>query len=57
VNNTAAQGVEFQRPLCPFPERAEYSGSGDPKDASNFQCVARIVPIDTRNVGPQKAYK
>jgi hypothetical protein len=46
VNNTPAQGVAFQRPLCPFPERGEYAGSGDPNDASNFQCVAYRNPHD-----------
>ena len=55
VNNVAAQGVAFQRPLCPFPQRAEYVGSGDPNDAANFQCVAHHG-LDPRNVGPQKAY-
>jgi hypothetical protein len=49
--------VAFQRPLCPYPERAEYAGSGDPKDAANFQCVAHHDPYDPRNIGPQKAYK
>lgn len=57
VNNTAAQGVAFQRPLCPYPERGEYAGSGDPNDASNFQCIAHHDPYDPRNMGPQKAYK
>jgi len=57
VNNTASQGVAFQRPLCPYPERGEYVGSGDPNDASNFRCVAHHDPHDPRNIGPQKAYK
>jgi len=58
LNNTAAQGVQFQRPLCPYPERGEYTGSGDPNDAANFQCVVSHGPLDPRNLGrPQKAYK
>jgi hypothetical protein len=28
VNNVPAQGVQFQRPLCPYPERGEYVGKG-----------------------------
>jgi feruloyl esterase len=28
------------RPLCPYPQVAQYSGSGDVNDASNFACVA-----------------
>lgn len=27
------------RPLCPYPEIAKYTGSGDDKDAANFVCV------------------
>ena len=56
VNNAPAQGVQFQRPLCAYPERAEYRGEGDPNDASSFQCVAHHDPFDLRNIGPQRAY-
>jgi feruloyl esterase len=27
------------RPLCPFPQVARYSGSGDPLQAANFRCA------------------
>jgi hypothetical protein len=57
VNNAPAQGVAFQRPLCPYPERGEYVGAGDPNDAASFQCVAHHDPFDPRNIGPQRAYK
>ena len=57
VNNVPAQGVQFQRPLCPYPERGEYVGKGDPNDAANFRCVAHHDPFDPRNIGPQRAYK
>ena len=56
VNNVPAQGVQFQRPLCPYPERGEYVGKGDPNDAANFRCVAHYDPFDPRNIGPQRAY-
>jgi len=56
VNNIATQGVQFQRPLCPYPERPEYVGTGDPNNAANFQCVAHHNPFDPRNIGPQRAY-
>ena len=26
------------RPLCPWPQTAQYNGSGHPEDASNFTC-------------------
>jgi len=58
VNNAPAQGVAFQRPLCPFPERAEYvKKNGDPNDAASFQCVARHDTDDPRNTGQQRAYQ
>ena len=56
VNNVAAQGVQFQRPLCPYPKRGEYKGSGDPNDASSFKCVNHFDDFDPRNLGPQVAY-
>lgn len=40
----AAQAVDGQvertRKLCPYPERAEYDGQGDPNSAASFRCVA-----------------
>ena len=38
-NNTPSQGVAFTRPLCPYPQVAEYNGAGDPNDAASFTCV------------------
>ena len=26
------------RPLCSYPEHAQYKGSGDPEDGANFMC-------------------
>jgi feruloyl esterase len=57
VNNSAAQGVQFQRPLCPYPERGEYVGEGDPNVASNFKCVVHRNDFDPRNIGKQTAYE
>ncbi len=39
VNDDPLSGVAFQRPLCPYPQIAEYSGSGDSTEASNWLCV------------------
>lgn len=33
-----SQGVEYTRPLCPYPEQAAYNGSGDPNQAASFAC-------------------
>jgi feruloyl esterase len=39
---TGAQGMT--RPLCPYPQYAEYKGSGDLKNASNWACKAPSPP-------------
>jgi len=31
------------RPLCPYPQAAEYKGSGDLKDAANWACTAPLA--------------
>ena len=35
---TGANGMT--RPLCPYPQAAEYKGSGDLKDGNNWSCKA-----------------
>ena len=57
VNNVASQGVAFQRPLCPFPQRAEYIGQGDPNNAASFACVMRPDLFDLHNIDIQRAYQ
>ena len=32
-------GRTLERPLCPYPQQAQYKGSGDPNDAANFVCA------------------
>jgi feruloyl esterase len=32
------QPAAFTRPLCPYPEEAQYKGVGDPTNAANFVC-------------------
>jgi feruloyl esterase len=38
VNDTPAQGIAFQRPLCPYPQIAIYRG-GSTVSAASFACV------------------
>ena len=38
-NNNAASGIQFQRPLCPFPQVPRLIANGDPADANSFKCV------------------
>ena len=37
----AGGAVSRTRPLCPYPQHAEYTGSGSIDDAANFACAAR----------------
>ena len=39
VNDSAAQGIAFQRPLCQFPQIAKYKGNGSTTSAASFACV------------------
>jgi feruloyl esterase len=39
TGDDAAKGIAMQRPLCPYPAVATYSGHGDSNDAANFSCV------------------
>jgi feruloyl esterase len=33
-------GSPLSRPLCPYPKLPRYKGTGDPNDATNFECAA-----------------
>ena len=36
-----ARGAAFparSRPLCAYPQHAQYKGQGNPEDAANFEC-------------------
>lgn len=37
--NPGTGAVELSRPLCRYPQHAQYLGSGDPNDAASFACV------------------
>ncbi|MDG2175536.1 MAG: tannase/feruloyl esterase family alpha/beta hydrolase [Gammaproteobacteria bacterium] len=37
--------ISLTRPLCPYPQTAQYIGSGDQNNAENFVCA---LPADTR---------
>lgn len=37
-----ASGVERTRPLCPYPQVAQWKGSGSTDDAANFTCVGAV---------------
>jgi feruloyl esterase len=38
----AASGVERTRPLCPYPQVAQWKGSGSTDEAANFTCVSGV---------------
>ena len=40
-DSVVATGKDFpgrSRPLCAYPNHAQYTGSGDPENAANFVC-------------------
>jgi feruloyl esterase len=37
-NNDPTQGIQIQRPICPYPSQAIYNGAGDTSVASSFHC-------------------
>jgi pimeloyl-ACP methyl ester carboxylesterase len=39
VNGDSAQGIAFQRPICPFPQLSKYRGKGSPVSAASFVCA------------------
>jgi len=39
VDGDASKGIEMQRPLCPYPQRAWYKGDGDTSAAASFACA------------------
>jgi feruloyl esterase len=38
VDDAPAKGIAMKRPLCAYPGKAWYKGSGDTNDAGNFTC-------------------
>ena len=40
--------VDRARPLCPFPQRAVYKGTGDTNDAASFECRVPVSPSSSR---------
>jgi len=38
TSGNPASGVARTRPLCPYPQTAQYKGSGSTDDAANFVC-------------------
>jgi feruloyl esterase len=41
VNDDPTQGIAMQRPLCPYPQVARWTGRGSTNDAANFRCVPK----------------
>ena len=41
ANDNPTQGVVRTRPICPYPQMAEYNGTGSTDDAANFTCARR----------------
>ena len=41
VGDDPAKGIAMRRPLCPYPQKPWYKGSGDPNSAENFACAVQ----------------
>lgn len=39
VDDAPAKGISMQRPLCAYPQKAWYKGTGDPNKADSFVCA------------------
>jgi len=46
VKDDPKQGIAMQRPVCLYPQEAEYKGHGSTTDAANFACV--IAPTNLK---------
>jgi hypothetical protein len=55
-DDVPANGAAFTRPLCPYPELAQYKGFGNPNDAANFRCVQDLDDLNTDIQNAQKLY-
>jgi feruloyl esterase len=40
VDDTPSMGIQMQRPLCVYPQIAQYNGTGDPTLPTSFSCVS-----------------
>jgi len=40
LNDDPGGAVQMTRPLCPYPQVAKYTGSGDTNEAKSFVCAA-----------------
>lgn len=47
IDDTPAKGIAMQRPLCPYPQKAWYKGTGDTHAATSFTCSVE-APATTR---------
>ncbi|WP_157379906.1 tannase/feruloyl esterase family alpha/beta hydrolase [Burkholderia ubonensis] len=55
VNDDATQGIARTMPLCPFPAKAHYSGSGSVTDAANWSCSTDDMSMLTSGASGQAA--
>jgi feruloyl esterase len=53
--HTSDAGVDRTRPLCPYPQVAQYVGSGSVDEAANFRCTTESRPSPQRLVSTHRA--
>jgi feruloyl esterase len=55
ASHLANGAAAFSRPLCPYPQEAEFKGSGDRNDANNWVCASRDFKFDASFYAAGKA--
>ena len=52
ASHSTAGVVDFTRPLCPYPQVARWTGTGDWKDAANWVCKAMGLGVSAEQNDP-----
>jgi tannase/feruloyl esterase len=50
-DDSPSKSIERTRPLCPYPQRANWDGKGDRKSAESYRCApgaSRAAPLTSR---------
>lgn len=57
LDDDPANGIAFQRPLCPYPQISRYDGHGNTSGPAKFECTSENVPFAPANADIQAAYR
>ena len=57
ASHVANNRVDMTRPLCPYPQVAQYKGTGSTNDAANFVCKAILAQRLTGQFGDERTVR